>query len=128
MRAAVNVVTLIPSPMKRMTLRALLLLGLSASNRASSASPAFKYASLVASGGVPMGRAGGKTVVADGAAGSGVAAYCAITGAVIRQDATAKDTGRAEDKNGDTLRILLSKNISGADIAEEDDWRKTVGV
>ena len=70
----------------------------------------------------------GKAVVADGAAGSGVAAYCAITGAVIRQDATAKDTGRAEDKNGDTLRILLSKNISGADIAEEDDWRKTVGV
>ncbi len=75
-----------------------------------------------------MGRAGGRGAVADAAAGSGVAAYCATTGAPIRQDATAKDTGRPEDKNGDSLRILLSKNVSGPDIAEEDDWRKTVGV
>ena len=73
-----------------------------------------------------MGRAGGRGAAA--AAGSGVAAYCATTGAPIRQDATAKDTGRPEDKNGDNLRITLSKNVSGASIAEEDDWRKTVGV
>jgi hypothetical protein len=82
----------------------------------------------VVSGGVPMGRAGGRGAAADAAAGSGVAAYCATTGAPIRQDATAKDTGRPDDKNGDSLRILLSKNVSGADIAEEDDWRKTVAV
>ncbi len=74
-----------------------------------------------------MGRAGGRGAAAVAAAGSGVAAYCATTGAPIRQDATAKDTGRPEDKNGDSLRITLSKNVSGADIAEEDDGRKTMG-
>ena len=75
-----------------------------------------------------MGRAGGRGAAAVAAAGSGVAAYCATTGAPIRQDANAKDTGRPADTNGDTLRILLSKNVSGPHIADDDDWRKTVGV
>ena len=74
-----------------------------------------------------MGRAGGRGAAAVAAAGSGVAAYCASSGAPIRQDANAKDTGRPADTNDDTLRILLSKNVSGPHIAEEDDWRKTVG-
>lgn len=75
-----------------------------------------------------MGRAGGRAVVADGAAGAGVAAYCAITGTVIRQDANAKDTGKPDDTNGDTLRILLSQMFLAQPLADEDDRRMTMEV